>query len=69
MLSRVKIFRLRLNLPQNTISKICQKNVFYALLVVLPGRFVDSHRRTGDSVCIRETPRKSGRVGIIRWHK
>ena len=39
-----------------TFAKICQKDAFYALLFVLPGRFGDSYGRAGDSICIRETP-------------
>ena len=34
-------------------AKVCQKDDFYALLLVLSGRFGDSCGRAGDLVCIR----------------
>ena len=43
---------------------VCQKDAFYAFLFVSSGRFGDLYGRPGDSVCIQETPGKSGRVGI-----
>ena len=45
-------------------AKICRKDAFYTLLVVLYRRFSDLYGRAGDSVCIRETPGSSRRVGI-----
>ena len=37
-------------------AKICPKDAFYVFLFVLSGRFSESYRRMGDSVCIWETP-------------
>ena len=43
-------------------AKIWLKNVFYALLFILSGRFGDPYGRALDSFCIQETPRSPGEL-------
>ena len=62
-LFKIEIFRLNLKDSSN-MTKVFLQNTkngqtmseFYALLLVLSGRFGDSYRRAGVSVCIRGSP-------------
>jgi len=52
-----KCIKYQIFYPQNAkkSAKICLKNVSYALLFLLSGRFGDPYGRVGDSVCIWKT--------------